>query len=148
MNRCYLSLGSNQKSPERQIRQAITALQRMPQTSLIKVSNLHWTKAWGLHAQQDFCNALVAINTRLSPLALLEHCQKIELKQGRVRKRRWGPRTLDIDIILYAQRIINTPRLKIPHPHCLKRDFVLIPLLEIHPLFSPYLSALSDFKVV
>ena len=107
MNKCYLCLGSNQKFPERQIRQAIKALKSIPATFISKISSLHWTKAWGFHAQQDFCNAMVEINTSLSPLMLLDYCQKIEKKQGRVRNKRWGPRTLDIDIILYSNRVIN-----------------------------------------
>lgn len=133
MNRCYLSLGSNQKFPERQLRHAIAALKNIPHTSVRRVSSLYWTKAWGIHAQQDFCNIVVAINTLLTPLALLKQCQKIETKQGRVRKKNWGPRTLDIDIILYGTRIINIPKLTIPHPYFLMRDFVLQPLFEINP---------------
>lgn len=136
MNLCYLSLGSNQKSPERQVRQAIHSIKNMPQTCMIRASKLYWTKAWGLGAQQDFCNAVVKISTCLSPLSLLKHCQNIELRQGRVRRKHWGPRSLDIDIILYAERSINSPKLTIPHPYFLERDFVLTPLLEIHPFFD------------
>jgi 2-amino-4-hydroxy-6-hydroxymethyldihydropteridine diphosphokinase len=133
MNRCYLSLGSNQNTPERQIRQAIEAIRTLPRTSVIKVSSLYWTRAWGLQAQQDFCNAVLEITTYLTPSILLAHCQKIETKQGRVRKKRWGPRTLDIDIILFGNRRISTKNLKIPHPYMLSRDFVITPLLEINP---------------
>ncbi|CEG57008.1 2-amino-4-hydroxy-6-hydroxymethyldihydropteridine diphosphokinase [Legionella fallonii] len=133
MNLCYLSLGSNQKFPERQIRQAIESIKNIRSTAVLKVSSLYWNKAWGLQVQQDFCNVIVEIVTALSPELLLTCCKRIEKKQGRVRKRRWGPRTLDIDIILYGSRKINTHNLCIPHPHMLSRDFVLTPLLEINP---------------
>lgn len=134
MIQCYLSLGSNQKSPERQIRHAVNAIKMMPLTSITKVSKLYWTKAWGLKNQQDFCNAVVGITTRLTPMQLLKICQHIERRQGRVRKRRWGPRTLDIDIILYGNLSIKTKNLTLPHPSFLSRDFVMLPLLEMWTL--------------
>lgn len=133
MNVCYLSLGSNQKGPERQIRKAINALKKIPSTYVSQVSRLHWNKAWGVEVQQDFCNVVVEVKTNLNPFLLLKYCQKIENNQGRVRKRHWGPRTLDIDIILYGTRSINTPRLTIPHPYYKQRDFVFNLLLEINP---------------
>lgn len=128
MNVCYLSLGSNQKFPERQIRTAIQNIRRIPGTTVTKISSLDWNKAWGVETQQDFCNVLIEIRTSLNPFLLLTHCQKIEFKHGRVRKKHWGPRTLDIDIILYSTRIVNHPRLKIPHPLYQERDFVMQPL--------------------
>lgn len=133
MNLCYIGLGSNQNSPERQIRNVIKAIERLPYTSVTAISNLYWSKAWGLQVQQDFCNAMIEVTTLLTPSLLLNYCQKIEKKQGRVRKRRWGPRIIDIDIILYGQRKIKSKNLTIPHPYMLSRDFVLIPLLEINP---------------
>ncbi len=133
MNLCYLGLGSNQKFPERQIRQAIKSISNMPSTSVTRISSLYWNQAWGLQVQQDFCNAIVEITTLLSPSMLLNCCKKIETNQGRIRKKPWGPRTLDIDIILYGNRSINTKKLKIPHPYMQSRDFVLFPLLEINP---------------
>jgi 2-amino-4-hydroxy-6-hydroxymethyldihydropteridine diphosphokinase len=120
MNRCYLSLGSNQKVPERQIRLAISTLKKIPSTSVTKVSSLYWNKAWGLQTQQDFCNAVVEVSTTLSPDKLLDFCH-------------WGPRTLDIDIIFYGLRTIKTARLTIPHPYYSVRDFVTKPLLQINP---------------
>lgn len=133
MNLCYIGLGSNQNSPERQIRQAIEAIKTIPSTSMLKVSNLYWNPAWGVQVQQDFCNVMVEVTTLLSPLLLLNYCKKIEQEQGRIRKKRWGPRTIDIDIILYGNRRIKTKKLTIPHPYMRLRDFVLIPLLEINP---------------
>lgn len=131
MNTCYLSLGSNQKSPERQLRMGMRSIKKLPSSYLVQASSLHWTKAWGFH-QQDFCNAVVKIKTRLPPHQLLRACQEIEKRQGRVRKRRWGPRTLDIDIILYNHLIIKTADLTIPHPYFREREFVMKPLVEIH----------------
>ena len=133
MIRCYLSLGSNQNFPERQIRRAIQALKRLPSTAVGKISSLYWNKAWGLQAQQNFCNVMLELTTLLPPFLLLAYCKKIEKTQGRIRKKPWGPRTLDIDIILYANRRIKTKDLVIPHPRMLLRDFVLLPLLEISP---------------
>lgn len=135
MNVSYLGLGSNQKFPERQLRRAIRSIASLPFTSIIKISSFYKTKAWGLQNQQDFCNAAIQINTRLSPWALLRACQKIENLQGRVRKRPWGPRIIDIDILLYNNQVLHTETLIIPHPHILSRDFVLIPLQEINKQF-------------
>lgn len=131
MNKCYLSLGSNQKSPQRQLNKAITALRTIPNSAVIKVSKFHKTKAWGLQSQQDFWNAAVEINTRLKPLLLLKNCQKIESRQGRLRKKNWGPRTIDIDIIFYGKRRIRSKNLIIPHPYWSVRNFVKCPLNEL-----------------
>ncbi len=132
MNVCYLGLGSNQKSPERQLRRAIRSIRALPTTSVTKISNFHKTKAWGFLGQQDFCNAVIEITTRIPPLKLLQACQKIEKQQGRVRKKRWGPRIIDIDILLYGEQHIHLKDLITPHPHILSRDFVLVPLKEIN----------------
>jgi len=141
---CCLALGSNQKNPERQLRQAIAEIRCLPKTNVDKISNLHWSKAWGNRSQQDFCNAVLLIHTDLTPNLLLAHCKKIESKHERVRKKRWGPRTLDIDIILYGNRRINSRHLTIPHPYFLDREFVLAPLFEIKPeLINKYGSKLS-----
>jgi 2-amino-4-hydroxy-6-hydroxymethyldihydropteridine diphosphokinase len=131
MNTCYLGIGSNQKFPERQVRRAIAAIKTMPKTALCKISRLHQSQAWGMTRQQNFCNVVVKIKTLLPPEVLLRHCQEIESSQGRVRKRRWGPRTLDIDILLYSDRRIHNHKLTIPHPYIMDRDFVRIPLCEI-----------------
>jgi 2-amino-4-hydroxy-6-hydroxymethyldihydropteridine diphosphokinase len=136
MNICYLGLGSNQKSPERHIRQAIKELGILPSTSVLKCSNLYWSKAWGITTQQNFCNAVVKMSTSLTPELLLKWCHIIERKHHRVRKKKWGPRTLDIDIILYGNRVIRSSNLTIPHPHYRSRDFVLHPLLELNPAIA------------
>lgn len=131
MNKCYLGLGSNQHSPERQIRQAIKSIGALRTTSIRKISSFKWSKAWGLQSQQDFCNAVIEIATLLPPLDLLKACQKIEKQQGRVRKKRWGPRVIDIDILLYNKKNIRLKDLTIPHPYIFSREFVFIPLQEI-----------------
>lgn len=133
MNTCYLGLGSNQKSPERQLCKAIQSIRALRLTAVTKISSFYWSKAWGLKSQQNFCNAVIEISTRLPPLQLLSACQQIEKKQGRVRKKRWGPRIIDIDILYYENRVIQTKKLIIPHPCIQLRDFVLIPLNEINP---------------
>ena len=135
MTVCYLSLGSNQKTPERQLRKAIKLISALRATVISKVSSFHWTKAWGLQGQQDFCNAVIKINTNLSPMQLLNACQRIEKKQGRVRKKRWGPRVIDIDILHHGNLVINSKNLILPHPRIQSRNFVLIPLREINPSY-------------
>ncbi|MDF1827129.1 MAG: 2-amino-4-hydroxy-6-hydroxymethyldihydropteridine diphosphokinase [Legionellaceae bacterium] len=130
---CYLGLGSNLNSPKRNLRLACQALKALPQTHVVNISSLYQSKPAGVVGQPDYCNAVVHINTRLPAHTLLKYCQKIEAAHGRVRKKRWGSRTLDIDILLYAQHSIQTPDLTIPHPRLHVRDFMLIPLLELWP---------------
>ncbi|WP_028389503.1 2-amino-4-hydroxy-6-hydroxymethyldihydropteridine diphosphokinase [Legionella fairfieldensis] len=130
---CYLGLGSNLKGPERQLRQAIAALRRLPRSRLVKVAGFHKSKAWGRKAQPDYCNTVVALYTSLAPCQLLDYCQQIEHRQGRIRKLKWGARTIDIDILLFGNQNINLIDLKVPHPRLNQRNFVLIPLLEIAP---------------
>ncbi|MDI9818884.1 MULTISPECIES: 2-amino-4-hydroxy-6-hydroxymethyldihydropteridine diphosphokinase [unclassified Legionella] len=131
MNRCYLSLGSNLKSPERQLRQAIASLRKLPSTHIIKVATFYHNKAWGRRNLPDFCNTVILLQTTLKPQYLLSICQRIERAHGRVRKVRWGSRTLDIDILLFGNLKVRSPKLTLPHPALHLRDFVLIPLLEI-----------------
>ena len=133
MTICYLGLGSNLDSPERQLRFAIELIRKLPDSHLIRVANFYRNEAWGRKSQPKFCNTVVALHTRLSPQELLKFCHKIEQKQKRVRKTRWGARTLDIDLLLYGSLQINTPKLTIPHPRMHEREFVLKPLLEIAP---------------
>lgn len=136
MTIAYLALGSNLGSPVKQIRLAIKALRHLPATQVLKVASFYYSPAWGRKAQPSFCNTVVQINTCLAPLKLLTQCQAIEKRQGRYRRYRYGARTLDIDILLYGHLTINSPRLTIPHPRMLERDFVRIPLLEISHLFK------------
>ena len=129
--RCYLGLGSNLDSPERQLRQAIYKLQRLPRSVLKRCSSIYHSEPFGRRSQPPYQNMVVELRTSLSVERLLQECQKIETKQGRVRKIRWGARTLDIDILFYGDRKINTSTLTIPHPGVYLRDFVTSPLAEI-----------------
>ncbi|KTC86733.1 2-amino-4-hydroxy-6-hydroxymethyldihydropteridine diphosphokinase [Legionella brunensis] len=131
MNLCYLGLGSNLKSPERQLRIALAALRKLPSTNLLKVATLYRSHAWGRKTQPCFFNTVAIVQTTLTPYELLSHCQKIEQKQGRVRHVHWGSRTIDIDILLYGSLKMQSKKLSLPHPRIHLRDFVFIPLLEI-----------------
>jgi 2-amino-4-hydroxy-6-hydroxymethyldihydropteridine diphosphokinase len=136
MTRCYLGLGSNLRSPERQLRQALAKIRTLPQTTIKRVSSFYVTPPFGLKAQPDYHNIVIAIDTNLPPLTLLNYCQYIENKHHRLRKKRFGARTLDIDILLYGEQTIHHRRLTVPHPQMLNRDFVLLPLREIAPCLT------------
>lgn len=142
----YIGIGSNQATPIKQAQQAIAALKELPYTQLIKSSSLYSSTPMGPQDQPDYINAVVQLDTQLSALALLDELQKIELAQGRERKaNRWGPRTLDLDIILYGNEEINNTRLTVPHYGMKTREFVLYPLLEIaENLLLPDGTALSQ----
>ena len=133
MTLCYLGLGSNLRSPQRQLRQAVSLIRNIPQTAMIKQSPLYASRPYGVPSQPRYTNMVVALHTKLPPRQLLSYCQGIEHQQQRVRKKHWGARTIDIDILLYGHLILTTHSLTIPHPHMLKRDFVLQPLLAIAP---------------
>ncbi len=130
----YIAVGSNLADPVNQAKQAIEALKTLPESEFIKASELYSSTPMGPQNQPDYINAVVAIKTNLTPLQLLDCTQAIEQEQGRVRKdERWGPRTLDLDIILYGNEVINSERLTIPHYGMKEREFVLYPLAEIAP---------------
>lgn len=134
MIRVYLALGSNLADPLHQVHSALHALAAIPDTTLVATSSLYRTPPYGPPDQPDFLNAAVALDTRLDAETLLNHTQRIELEQGRVRKtHRWGPRTLDLDIMLFGEQTLSTPRLTVPHYDMLNRAFMLLPLLEIAP---------------
>lgn len=129
----YLSLGSNLKTPSRQLQLAISALRRAHGIQVLTIAPFYSNKAIGRRAQPNFCNTVVKILTMLTPRQLLLSCRKIEKKQGRIRRTKWAARTLDIDILFYGTKTIQTPSLTIPHPELIKRDFVTTPLLQINP---------------
>ena len=131
MVRCYLGLGSNLACPPRQIRQAQQSIRKIPRTRLLKLSTLHQTTPIGLRYQPTYSNAVLAIQTTLPPKKLLVYCQAIEKKQGRSRKYHWGPRTLDIDILIYGSLLLKTRLVHLPHPEMQKRAFVMQPLSEV-----------------
>ena len=128
MLRVYIGLGSNLAQPAEQLQAALSALADLPDSQLIAVSSLYASKPLGPADQPDYVNAVAALDTALEPLQLLDRLQQIELQQGRQRKaERWGPRTLDLDILLFGDQ------LKVPHYHLQERPFVLYPLAEIAP---------------
>lgn len=133
MNRTYIALGSNLNQPKQQLNHAIQALAQLPNSQLVAISSFYQSKPLGPQDQPDYVNAVVCLNTELSPLDLLEHLQQIERQQGRVRLRRWGERTLDLDILLYANLQMQTERLTLPHYAMTQREFVIVPLFEIAP---------------
>jgi len=130
---CYLGLGSNLNSPKRHIRLAFQALKALPQTQILNISSLYQSAPAGVIGQPQYCNAVVLITTRLPAHKLLKHCQSIETTHGRVRKKHWGARTLDIDLLLYGKDTTQTPDLTLPHPRLHVRDFMLTPMLELWP---------------
>ena len=142
----YIGVGSNQADPFKQAKLAIKTLQHLPKSLFCKCSSLYHSAPMGPQEQPDYINAVVKIDTQLTAIELLDELQKIELSQGRVRKEnRWGPRTLDLDIILYGDEVINNSRLTIPHYGMKEREFVLYPLFEIaKDLFLPDGQALSQ----
>lgn len=150
MNLIYLSLGSNLSYPLHQIETALTAIDAIPYTTRIATSSLYRTPPYGNLDQPDYLNVAVGLETSLQPDALLDHTQHIEIEQGRIRKNeRWEPRTLDIDIMLFGEQVINTSRLTVPHYDMHNRAFMIVPLIEIAPHLSlPNGGALADLLVL
>jgi len=134
MIRAYIAIGSNLGDPVTQAQNAIAALKQIPEIQVVAESSLYSSTPMGPQDQPDYINAVVAIDTTLAPLALLDQTQAVELEHGRVRKaERWGPRTLDLDIILYGDLVHDCERLTVPHYGMKVREFVLYPLAEIAP---------------
>ena len=131
MTKVYLSLGSNMGDRQGYLQRAVEALKQLTDTEVEAVSSYYETAAWGLTDQADFLNLALALETQLPAESLLSACQAIEKDLDRVRHEHWGPRTVDIDILLYGQETWGTEHLKVPHPFMNQRAFVLVPLLEI-----------------
>ncbi|HYQ91664.1 MAG TPA: 2-amino-4-hydroxy-6-hydroxymethyldihydropteridine diphosphokinase [Candidatus Competibacteraceae bacterium] len=129
----YIGIGSNLADPVAQVRQAVLALGRLSQSRSIACSSLYRSKPWGLPGQPDYINAVAALETTLPALELLTQLQALETARGRVRTVRWGPRTLDLDILLYGELQFDEPRLIVPHPRLRERAFVLYPLHDLAP---------------
>ena len=130
----YIGIGSNLDGPERQVQSAIEVLARLPESRVTGVSRLYRTLPWGMTEQPSFVNAAVALRTRLSARALLDGLLAIERARGRRRNGpRWGPRVLDLDILLYGERSFDEDGLRIPHPRIAERAFVLMPLADLDP---------------
>lgn len=132
----FIGLGSNLDQPANQLKQALKLLAQLPDTELLSHSSFYGSKPVGPQDQPDFINAVAQLNTTLSPEILLQQLQAIEQQQGRIKKRHWGERTIDLDILLFGQTEIDTPNLTIPHKEISQRDFVLKPLLELEPQLS------------
>ena len=129
----FVGLGGNLGDPAATLGAALQALDEVQGTRLLRASRLYRTPAWGVEQQPDFINAVAMLETSLGAQALLESLFVIERRHGRVREaeQRWGPRTLDLDLLLYGDAVIDEPGLRVPHPHLHERAFALLPLLEI-----------------
>ncbi|MBS4032653.1 MAG: 2-amino-4-hydroxy-6-hydroxymethyldihydropteridine diphosphokinase [Clostridiales bacterium] len=138
MARAYLGLGSNLGDRKKELDFALDSLKNHPDINLVQIADILETDPVGYLEQGKFLNTVVELETTLEPYALLSVLQQIEQDAGRVRTIRWGPRTLDIDILLYDNLTLQDPDLIIPHPRMREREFVLLPLLQIAPnLFVP-----------
>ncbi len=133
MNTIYIALGGNLGDVPSYFRATRNSIEQWPNTHVIASSLLYRTPPMGPLGQADYYNAVMAIESTLEALVLLDHLQDIEAQHGRVRAEHWGPRTLDLDIIAMANNIIDTDRLTLPHPHMHQRQFVLRPLCDIAP---------------
>lgn len=146
MPRVYIGLGSNLQDPVAQIHRAKAALMQLPKSSFVAISPLYRNPPFGSVPQPAFVNAVAGLETDLSSFELLAELQSIETAQGRQRTtERWGPRTLDLDILIYGEIVINHPQLHVPHPGLPERNFVLYPLHDIVPtLVIPGFGPLSE----
>jgi len=141
----YIGLGSNLKGPKDQIEEALRALSEAKETALLSVSSFYQSKPLLDMPGPNYLNVVCKIETDLSALDLLNFCQEIEDNQRRVRRVKWGSRTIDLDMLLYGDQILATKRLTIPHQEMINRAFVLLPLFEIEPgLKIPLLGPLKD----
>lgn len=129
----YFSLGGNLGDPAAAMGAALRMLDADPEVEVLAVSSLYRTPPWGRVDQPDFLNVAAAVTTRLAPRALLDLCLEAERRLKRVRLERWGPRLIDIDILMFGDLVLDEPGLEIPHPRMLERAFVLAPLAEIAP---------------
>ncbi|WP_442597416.1 2-amino-4-hydroxy-6-hydroxymethyldihydropteridine diphosphokinase [Neobacillus sp. D3-1R] len=145
-NKAYIALGSNIEDRLNYLDGATSRLDNHPHIKLVDISSIYETDPVGYTDQSPFLNMVISVMTDLSPDELLTACMKIETELGRKREIRWGPRTIDLDILLYNQENIETERLIVPHPRMQERAFVLIPLLEINKDYSA--PSLGDINIV
>ncbi len=134
-NNVFLSLGSNLGDRMANLRLAVSLLYRQGYAVTTQSSGVYETAAWGDIPQPDFLNAVIQVETVLEPIALMEAVLAVERQMGRVRTQKWGPRTIDIDILFWGETVIATERLTVPHPYVQDRRFILKPLKEIAPDF-------------
>lgn len=145
--RVFIGLGGNLGDSKALLKKAARQIGGLPETRLLRISGLYRSPAWGGIEQPDYINAVLEISTRLQPLELLRQLLAIERDNGRERQaeRRWGPRTLDCDILLFGERRLQSAELTVPHPRMAGRAFVLVPLAEIAPdLVLPDAGAVSS----
>lgn len=135
MSRAFVGLGSNLGDRERLIRAALDAMNRIPATRVIRVSSLYDSEAAGTPGEPGYLNAAALLETERPPRHLLWHLLLIEARLGRERRRRWGPRPIDLDLLFHDARVVAEPDLVLPHPRILERPFVLVPLEELDPDF-------------
>lgn len=133
MIRCFIALGSNLEQPQQQVNDALNELAALPGSQLKAVSPWYQSRAVGPGLQPDYINGVAELDTLQPALELLNLLQDIENHHQRKRLERWGPRTLDLDLLLYGDEVIDHPRLTVPHPRMLERNFVLYPLIAIAP---------------
>lgn len=133
MTRAYVGMGSNLGDRVRNLAAALAALEASQGVSVAAVSRLYESEPWGVADQPAFANAVAALDTSLTAHELLAECKRIEAELGRVEGVRYGPRAIDIDILLFGDSALETPDLTIPHPRLLEREFVVTPLLEVAP---------------
>lgn len=147
MKEIYLLLGSNIGDRENQLKRAVEALAR-PELKILNTSDIYETAAWGKTDQSAFLNQVVHCESRYTPAELLEHCQSVEKTLGRERYERWGPRTIDIDILYYGREVHNERHLLIPHPGIALRGFTLVPLAALAPRFVHPILGLSNQQLL
>ena len=133
MTLAYIGIGSNLGDKVEYIKQALSELEASEGIRLLRVAAFYETAPWGNTNQDWYLNTVAEIHCQLPPKRLLEVCLAIENRLGRMREVRWGPRTLDLDILLYGQENIDLPELQVPHPRLAERAFVLVPLAELRP---------------
>lgn len=133
MPRAHIAFGGNLGDVEGNLRRALGAVGALEGTRIVRVSSLYRTAPVGVTDQPEFVNGALEVETTLSPSALLAELLRIESRLGRTREQRWGPRTVDLDLLLYADRIIEAEGIEVPHPRMHERGFVLVPLAEIAP---------------
>ena len=151
MNKAYLGLGTNMGDRETYLSSAVKLLDNYENITVTNKSKIYETKAWGYTDQADFLNMCIEIKTSLNEYELLKVCQEVELKLNRERIIRWGPRTIDVDILFFNDIILNNEDLYIPHPRISERAFVLIPLMDINKnllikgkVIGEYLNSLTN----
>jgi 2-amino-4-hydroxy-6-hydroxymethyldihydropteridine diphosphokinase len=151
----YIGLGSNLNNPKQQIKTAVMALHNTKDVEVVNLSSLYQSPPVDGSKQPDYINAVCEINTHLTALELLYVCQDIESRQHRIREKKWGARTIDLDIILYGVQVVVSKQLIIPHPEMMNRAFVLVPLAELEddlkvPVLGPIqdlISELGEFEL-